>query len=51
MKDHYFTHEEAQLLVNYSTGALSTAGKSKLSWKEFCEELQHSGGGVHGESE
>ena len=43
-KEQYITHEKAQFLVDYSSGKIQTFGKSKSSWKEFCEEIQHNGG-------
>ncbi|RPB21391.1 hypothetical protein L211DRAFT_840815 [Terfezia boudieri ATCC MYA-4762] len=40
----FLTYEKAQFLVDYSSGKIPTFGKSKSSWKDFCEEIQHNGG-------
>jgi len=34
---------KAKFLVDYSSGKIPTFGKSKSSWKDFCEEIQHNG--------
>jgi len=41
---NFLTHGKAKFLVDYSSGKIPTFGKSKSSWKDFCEEIEHNGG-------